>query len=122
MPIKAPLLKQPASCTARANRLAGVLLAFGINFFRGIKPLLLMNSTTKHTEALSVTQRARGLAYHFLNHLFSTSKSAACLNLFVNNWLNLFFTTEDTEALSATQKKQWGVVTFLLLFSFTSLW
>ncbi|HBW97871.1 MAG TPA: hypothetical protein DEF74_06105 [Pseudoalteromonas sp.] len=81
-----------------------------------------MNSTTKHTEALSVTQRARGLAYHFLNHLFSTSKSAASLNLFVNNWLNLFFTTEDTEALSATQKKQWGVVTFLLLFSFTSLW
>ena len=69
-----------------------------------------MNSTTKHTEALSVTQRARGLAHHFLNHLFSTSKSAASLNLFVNNWLNLFFTTEDTEALSATQKKQWGLV------------
>ncbi|WP_289108185.1 hypothetical protein, partial [uncultured Pseudoalteromonas sp.] len=39
---KSATFKTPASCTARANRVAGVNLAFGINFFRGIKPLLLI--------------------------------------------------------------------------------
>jgi hypothetical protein len=39
---KSAAFKAPASCTARANRVAGVNLAFGINLFRGIKPLLLI--------------------------------------------------------------------------------